>query len=269
MNLLREIEEFDVKGLTGMFFSEYKIEDKGTLVFSDVVEDTGWNFVTFLDLDNIEDFENQIKIWKKEFQGRNRRLAICVSNTANITKKIKDILENEYIKQYTDSWMILKDNKFASCKMYGNCKVERIDKNLQKEIFINTYVTSRQSVLEGDFMEKMPECYKVALNNSFDYRGDYQYERYLIWLNDEPIGMGVAVIKDKMAGIYGIGIYAEHRKNGYGTVLMNGIISDLQKRGLEKIYLITEVDTYVEKWYRKWGFETINNTTCYVMKDKD
>lgn len=86
-------------------------------------------------------------------------------------------------------------------------------------------------------------------------------------LNNEKIGKVKVFEENESAGIYGFVIYPHLRGKGYGKMFLSKIISDLLRKGTNKIYLEVETEnTIAIHLYHSIGFDIQSTFDYYVLK---
>lgn len=91
-----------------------------------------------------------------------------------------------------------------------------------------------------------------SIRSTFDY--DY-YHTYVILFCNKVIGYISATIILDECNLIKIIIDRDYRKNGYGKLLLNHLIAECKKLGVDKIFLEVRSDNDVAKnFYRSLGF---------------
>lgn len=251
VNLVRKLQDFNINGQMGMYLSGRMNLENGEFVYSDIIEDSYWNYINDINVDTKEEF---IEVWekcKKIMQERNRIPTLYVLPTSNVFNNT-EILPEKFEEIYTDLWMVLKDTSSFNKIDNTNFKIE-ITNN--KELFANTLVNGFRSDDPEDPYGVMPDYYRIAIYNSFESSSDYKKLNYIVKDGNVPIALATAIIKDDTAGIYNVATIRKYRNKGVCKALMNKVFSELYDKDVKTIFLQTEKDSYVEKFYNKLGFE--------------
>ena len=79
---MEALVDFHFKSLQGTYFSEYIVRDGYVLLFSDLVEDSYYNYIA----QTTKSLSNILLEVRPLFQERNRKIAIYVTPSSNIYK---------------------------------------------------------------------------------------------------------------------------------------------------------------------------------------
>jgi predicted GNAT family N-acyltransferase len=93
---------------------------------------------------------------------------------------------------------------------------------------------------------------KVPLEEDLDGK-DVVSDHYLLWLNEEPVGVARVRYLDEVAKIERVAILEEHQGKGLGKAIMNKILSDL-KQDSRISFAKLSAQTYAIPFYEKLGF---------------
>ena len=249
----KKIVDFHFKSLQGMYFSEYIPRDGYVLLFSDLVEDSYYNYIaqTTIDLKKI------LKEASPMFEKRKRNLAIYVTPCSNIYGN-ESMIPEKFELWATDAWMILDDlNKITSHKIPKNIAIEQVNYEDRDE-YVNIFNLSYGGDNPEDPYANLPEFYGQSLRRSFDSQSN-EFKKQYVWakLNNKVVGIASMLYNDNIAGIYGVGTIEKYRKCGVGTSLTKFLINQAIDRKVATIMLQTESGSKVEQWYVHMGFKTI------------
>jgi len=86
-------------------------------------------------------------------------------------------------------------------------------------------------------------------------------EKYLLFINDEPVATGVLCPHGDIGGIFNIAVLQEHQKNGYGRAMMTFLMHRGNELGLKQLVLMSS--PVAEKLYSDLGFEKIFDIEIY------
>jgi len=249
-----------------MYFSEYLKPENGIGLFGNITEDNLWNYITRINVNSQKEFVN---VWNKSkilFNERNRIPHIYVTPTSNFYNKIDEIIPKTFSSAYIDAWMLIQDfsliNDIADSK---NVIVQEIDVVKDKKAFVDTVMIAFGSTNAEDPYADLPQYYRKALNESFDnyWDSEYKVKNYWAKIDEKPISVATTIYKDDTAGIYNVGTIEEFRKKGISSSVIKYLVQDIRKLGVKNIFLQTSKDSYVERWYKKIGFNTIFIAKCF------
>ena len=257
----KEIVDFHFNCLQGTYFSELINKDKYVLLFSDLVEDSYYNYVA-QSKRNIVDI---LKESKEEFSKRNRKQAFYVTPCSDLSDS-EDLIPNGFNLWATDAWMILKDHSFyEKYEIPNDITIEKVDYS-SKDEYVKAFHLSYAGDNSDDPYANLPEYYSKSLLRSFDVKND-KYSTYYVWakIKDEVVGVASMFSDGETVGIYGVGTIEKFRKKGIGTALMKHLYDVAIKEGISNFMLQTEYTSKVEKWYKSMGYETIFLGKYYVL----
>lgn len=239
----------------GMYFSGIEKLSNGFVVYSKIVEDEQWNFFTGFSAETIEDFENAYNDAKLFFKKIKREPCFLISPKVKISKTVEDYLNKKYDNFSIDVTMLTEEFKFIN-EIQEQYSFRRIDNKLEKDLFVQTFKSSKTQVVDGDTYGALPEFYFKALDESFKSKSSWQYIHFLSMFNDFPVGMVSAVVKGEYCGLYGGGTYVLHRGKGVFRNLLKFIEKELKMKGVKYFFGITEKDSKNEKLYNYLGLES-------------
>ena len=257
---MEALVDFHFKSLQGTYFSEYIVRDGYVLLFSDLVEDSYYNYIA----QTTKSLSNILLEVRPLFQERNRKIAIYVTPSSNIYNNEKLIPEG--FKQWgADAYMVLNDpTVLVNYKIPQDVMVEPVSYESRDKL-VNTFQLAYGGDNPNDPYANLPEYYSKSLRRSFDnhsnaYRMDY------IWatIDKKPVGIAQMLSGNKTAGIYSVGTIKEYRKRGIGMSLMAYLGKRAADLGISAIMLQTESGSGVESWYKHMGFNTVFIAKYYV-----
>ena len=239
----------------GMYFSGIEKLSNGFVVYSTIVEDKQWNFFAGFSAETIEDFEIAYNEAKLFFEKIKREPCFVISPSVKISKNVEDYLNAKFEKFSVDVTMMTEEFKFTDAiqEQYG---FRKIDNKTEKDLFVQTFKTSKTQVLSGDTYGALPEFYFKALDESFSSKSSWEHIHFLSVFNDSPVGMVSAVVKGEFCGLYGGGTYVLHRGKGVFRHLLKFVENKLKKYGVKYFFGITEKDSKNEKLYNHIGLES-------------
>lgn len=250
----------------GMYFSNKKmIDDTNYLIYSNYVKDNGWNYLALTEFSNFQQFVNKYDYAKSIFNEINREPCILIPEFCNIDDETNQYITNNF--NLISTTVTLLTDKFSAVKpLSKEYSFRRIDNNLEKDLFVNTFRTSKTQVQEGDTYHALDKSYFDALENSFNNKTDWQFIHYVSEFNNSPIGMISACVKGEFCGLYGGGTYVVHRGKGVFTNLLNYIYKDLSKLGVKHYFGITEAHSKNERLYNSIGWNSLFYANLYKEK---
>jgi len=242
-----------------MFFSEFIQRDNYTLLFSDLIEDSYYNFAT-----DLQEEPKAIKEpLKPEFDQRDRNLAFYLPEFSPYFGEERALPEN-FSKWASDSWLVLTNEKFLRDYEQPSNLSLRVVGEEEKELFCEVFHQAYSGGPDDPYGE-LPAYYKNSLLQSFSYSlCNYEKLYLLAEVNGEPAGMGIVVFDERIAGIYALGTKRDFRKQGVGTSITKFLVNKALDNNSKKIMLQTEEGSKVENWYESLGFERAFLARYYV-----
>lgn len=263
MNLIKSMEDFHFNSQQGMYFSKLEEKNGYLLVASEIVEDNYWNYAARINR-ALPDIWPEIEEY---FTKRDRRPSIYLTPTSSLTNIGATLQDLKLSIDYTDAWMVLTDAPRIASPESPDYQLITLDKtdSQQTEAFVNTFRQAYSSGDPNDPYGDLPEYYADALSKSFQRSSSaYLAEHFLALVNGQAAGVSTLIRRNNMAAIYNVGTIQAYRNKGVGTLLTLGPIKKyFGKNGVSTIFLNTEKDSGVEKWYTKLGFTTQFTGSCF------
>lgn len=251
----------------GMYLSKVVKTPEVTFVYSDRINDFYWNYASQLNF-GADNQENMVSKIIKYFKNIDRLPAVYITPTCR-PSEIKTYLEKKNFQiQFSDAWMLYSGNKLPLCKTEEDVLIKTVETFDDMKIFADVFIKVYGSDIEGDPYGGLPESYPNTVLYSFNYKSPAKnMVNYLAYVDKDPIGIGTIILTNNVGGIYNMGTIPDFRKGGIGTLLAAKAIKDAFERRIETIFLQTEKDSYVEKFYNKLGFETKYVGEGYVLEE--
>lgn len=261
-----EIESTHLLFQKGMYFSEIVQKNGYILAYSNIIEDSYWNYATLINSDEAERLSNEVEAF---FTNRSKKTAFYLTSYSSYSNLYEQFLLNSgYKKEFVDSWMIFDMNKKKTMDPYLAGKELSIVKvrNLEDmHIFVEVFKKAYGGESAEDVYGTLPEYYYKALLNSFFYKeGNKKVINLIGYLNNAPIVIATYISANNYAGIYNVGTINKYRGKGFGSIMSATAISDAIVAGSKIIFLQTEHGSYVENFYSKLGFVKHFNGGCFV-----
>lgn len=137
-----------------------------------------------------------------------------------------------------------------------SCDIDRVDPYTDDTFF------------EFLFNEDLPYGEDYARNNALrqrmvlkEHSNNYFYLKLV--LEGEIIGDINACIQSHVAKIDDFNIMEKHQRKGYGSALMRAMIEVLKGRGVQDVYLVTDMDDTAKDLYVRLGFNHVASYRQY------
>lgn len=254
----KALTDFHFECNQGMYFSEYVKRQGYVLLFSDLVEDYYWNFISHI----TTDLEKVLKETRPIFADKKRQLALYITPDSAIKESN---IPSSFQKAGVDAWMIMSDvSAVSNYQIPNHLTIKAIDVNERAE-YVQAFQLAYGTSDPNDPYGNLPPAYSQSLSRSFEYDNKGYKKLYAGALIDgKMVGVACMLTKDKIAGIYGVGTIAAYRKQGIATSLLVFLYRKAMKSGINTIMLQTEDGSYNDKLYQKMGFTTIFKGTYYT-----
>jgi predicted GNAT family acetyltransferase len=238
---------FDVQ--KGMYFDK-KISLNGCDIFlSDIIEDGFWNYAfvpSYIDLKLVLDGIEQ------QFQKASRQPCIYIADAQKHPTVIQTLTERRYVPLSEESFMTYSSKQSITVKPTTLSTKRVVDEASQKdfvEVFSSAY--GGEKTAEQPYGE-LDKTYMDALMRSFG--GLYKFFHYICYEGKTPVSIATLCYVNGKGGLYNVGTVPTYRGKGYGTVATKVCIDKWLELGGDTLFLQTETESVVEKWYYKLGF---------------
>jgi hypothetical protein len=252
-NLIRKLDDFNSNGQMGMYVSERIKLEKGELIFSNIIEDTYWNYISNLNVNSKDEF---LKLWdkyRKVMLDRKRVPCINILPTSNIYDKVQEYFGDKFYNFANNLWMAYDKNFIYEKKELD--KEYTIEITKDKKAFADVMLDGFNSNNPGEPYGNTPTYYRCGIYNSFGCNNEYKKIHYLVRHNGFPVSIATAIVKDGMVCLDNVTTIKSYRNKGICRALMTRILDDFKDK--EIIFLQTEKGSYLEKFYNSLGFNEI------------
>lgn len=117
---------------------------------------------------------------------------------------------------------------------------------------IDAFMEITKRVLEIDGVIK--EAYAKFIDQS-------SIEKYLLYVDGNPIATGILVLRENVGGIFNIAVLPEYQKNGYGRAIMKFLMNRAYSLDLHQLVLLSSPSA--EQFYFDLGFEKAFDIDVY------
>lgn len=122
-----------------------------------------------------------------------------------------------------------------------------------KKVFSEKEIQTCLAIRAKVFMEGQG----VPIEEELDGK-DKDSEHYLLWVNEQPVGVARVRFIKNMAKIERVAILESHQSQGLGNTLMKTILADLKMNATIEIAKLS-AQTYAISFYEKLGFVVCSN----------
>ena len=254
---LNFIEKFVLKRNLRFLFKDHVLSG---YIWYDTVEDGTFYIESFY---FNEDFINDFKKDDFDFFILKNKIdtIICSSDGNPYLKKFLAYLD---FKPYDESIELIYDlDDYSFNNNYDDIKLESFKENTHEEIRCNI----QNSVFHNE--NRTPLTLKdIYMEEEQDYY--ISGAGLFIKKDEEYVGYG-QIIKNEYSGtIVNVGILKEHRGNGYGKFLIDGLLKKSKELGFKKIKIKTHKDNIVAlNLYKSMGFVKDREIILWRYNEKE
>lgn len=266
LDLIKKMQEFNLTASIG--FDGIDDYGKYKIAYHNKIKDCWYNFITDIDVESKEEFDEVIKLAEEKINEKNRKVAISVLPYSKEVYNNKEIYftSNEYELVSEEVWQIFEDFENVE-KIDCNCDLEikletTDDMSLYAENMISTYQTGEKDDPYG----ALDSAYKEAFLDYKEKANDVKTDFYLVKLNDEIIGVSQGVYNNEFYAIYSVAIKKAYRAKGIGKKVIKKQLEICKKNNIKLAFLQTEKGFYPEKLYQKIGFKNFFEQQYYIKK---
>jgi GNAT superfamily N-acetyltransferase len=157
-------------------------------------------------------------------------------------------------------------------------KIEIIENAYNSELTIEIQTVP----YSNEFIETFIKCYgdnsdDIGYEYDSSFSDAYQYARsaigidekvYLLKQKSEIVAIGqVSIDKENQTSfLYSVGTIKEKRRLGYSRYLLNFLLNEVKNMGVKSMFLATEENSPMEKYYDDLGFRIVGSTYNFVAK---
>lgn len=246
---IRALLRFHFQCLQGTYFSEYIRLSQGSLLFSDKITDPYYNFFAPEDPSGAAGFE----LVSDEFARRNRGPAVYLTPLAAGSPSPEG-----WEAWGTDTWMIGSaaqlDHRGSSVPGLSISEIGIEKRDAYLDAFDEAYAGDDPDDPYG----QLESGYREGLSASFEHT-DPAYKKYyaLAEIDGSAVAVASLFTRGNIAGVYGVGTIPAKRGAGIGSAIMARLARLAHSDGALQIFLQTEADSKVERWYQSLGYTNI------------
>lgn len=238
---------FDVQN--GMYFNDCFISHRWTFFTSKVIQDGFWNYAV---MPSDADLRKELPFVENRFADIHRPTSIYIVNEDEQQEAVNFLKVQGYELISKESFMTYKDGNLMK-PIPSKIRIERATSEVAKRDFIRIF----SNAYGGEISPEQPygeldKTYLDALSDSFE---DRKFYHFVCYYGSRPVSIASLCFVDGIGGIYNVGTNPTERGRGYGTFATNACINEWLRRGGKELFLQTETDSSVEKWYYSLGFK--------------
>ncbi|MCX6774529.1 MAG: GNAT family N-acetyltransferase [DPANN group archaeon] len=251
---LKRIEKAHCRMQKGVFFSGSRKVAGATLLWSDKIIDSFWNYASFI---NAKPPEDLIKEAVEFYKSKNRKPAFYLTPWTK-PKNFESVLQSHGFKlAYKDAWQVYNGKEIT---LPTNIDIREVKTKDDKRIFVEVFNKAFSGEDPNDPYGALPKEYGETVALTF---GKKRWKNYLVYSNGKPVATGGIAIDKDCAGIYSIGTHPDFRKKGFGAAVVNFCTKKALENKCKYIFLQTVKDSSNERFYNKLGFETVFTGVCW------
>ena len=207
------------------------------------------------------DDEELINIINKEVKAFKERREHFLNIEVNkyISKDIIKSLIRKPKRVDRFNYLLIDNIKYSDLEENGQLFLKEVKNSLEFKNLIDINVKDNEKILGRSYalyrIKRKIKSYKNTENN---------LESYICYYDNKPIGSCEILRIDNICKIEDVGILEKYRGRGFGSYMINKILEENHKRGIEYTYLISEENGEAEKLYKRLGFTKFSKKTQLI-----
>jgi GNAT superfamily N-acetyltransferase len=252
--MFEEAERANYEFQTGMYFTAIARLTHCVGAYSDVIENEYWNYAGLVSAEE-RDVPELVREVTDFFEAKNRPTTIYVSPSSRYEGLEEALVERRFERSFQDTWMFLSGSVSSEVSKPAGVEIRALtppDHDLFVELFELAYggIPTPENPYGG-----LPPSYPEALRQSLGRTWTNKAVRhYIADIQDRPAGLATLIYAGELGCIYNVGTVPELRGKGVGTALSVRAVEEALEAGVKTVFLQTEADSDVEKWYEWLGF---------------
>lgn len=249
--------------LLGSFISKIEKLPDFTWVYSDIISDSYWNYVT-----DVHDAAGGDRHFFQQIEDKFRKSARtpCVLVDRQTQSTRASLLQRNGFKPcYADAWMIFEGALPPPCQSSSNIQIRRCDCKEDFRLYLDTFFASYSGASPEEPYGALPRSYGEAFERAFALREARGLHFYLATEGNTTVGIAMLGKQSQAACLYGLGVKPEHRKRGIGEALTHRRLTDTLENGPVPVFLQTEDGSYNQQLFSKFGFRTYAVFDAYTL----
>lgn len=250
---------FHFECLQGMYFSDYRKVDGGSLLFSDAIKDPYYNFFAPGSFATGTALPPAIE---EEFAGRGRQPALYLTPQAAGAAGT-DTAGDVWAR---DAWLVGDAMELASPDAgSGPLRLGTVGRE-EREAYVAAFTAAYSGDAPDDPYGQLDPAYSESLAASFG-RDVAGYRKYYVMatLDERPVGVAAMFTAGSLAGVYGVGTLPAHRRAGVGSAIMGYLARLAAADGVTRVMLQTEAGSAVQRWYEHLGYRHVFDASYVTL----
>ena len=234
----------------GMYFDK-KIETQSYVIYSsDITTDGSVNYAV---LENGVCLEKALESIENDFCQINRVPCVYLPNDNEYEKKCNFLEQNGYTLLSEESVMLF-DNKNPIIKTKASLRTILVNDEKSANDFIEVFISAYggEKTPESPYGE-LDKTYINALSRTF--ADNQKFFNFVCYDGEIPVSIASLCFENGNGGIYSVGTIPAVRGKGFGTVAIKACFEKWIELNGTELFLQTETDSFVEKWYNSLGFQ--------------
>ena len=157
------------------------------------------------------------------------------------------------------NYLLIESMNYSNLDQEGQVFLKDVKSSSEFKNLIDVNVKDNEKILGRSYslyrIKRKIKSYKDSKNN---------LEAYICYCNNKPIGSCEVLRIDKICKIEDVGILKRYRGKGFGSYMINKILEENHKRGIEYTYLISEEKGEAERLYIRLGFTKFAEKTQLI-----
>ncbi len=251
------------QSLKNMYVDEIISYDHFKMVKSNIIDDGIWNFVYDIKANSVDTFINNFNDSKRYFDNRVPRFYILKSDK---NSKFLDTLTNNYNIYCEDSWF---NTPLDKLNLNYKAKVDvAIELSNNKQEIIDCIMDGFSTHDPNDPYGDLSPTYRESLNKKlFSENSNSKTYHYVAKYNGKVVSIAGITITGNTAYLNNVTTLREYKGKAISKELLSYIVKELKSKNIQNIVFETETGAYTENYYKKLGFEVVDNGYCFEEKE--
>jgi GNAT superfamily N-acetyltransferase len=97
--------------------------------------------------------------------------------------------------------------------------------------------------------------------------GTFEVRHWLLIRGDRPVVLLTTLRRGERAGLYNVGTDPAMTRRGFASQAIRAVIDELQRQGVQEVFLLTECDPALAPFYARLGFGTVATGQFYRRQE--
>ena len=243
----------------GIMFDELIDFDDATLGISSIDKTSFWNYCLLHK--NID--QEKLVVIEDKMKTLDRNPVMYFENSEAFSETISLLENNQYEKDYEDSWMFWTNQEISKERF---SQIKKVTNEEEIKIYLKTFDACFQNDDPQNPYGELGDYLKVAEKSWYDHHASDELEYFIAYKDDAPVAVATLTSCDDLGYISNVGSLREVRGEGFGKLVTLYCVEASKDRGNTTHFLATEEKNYPNEFYKRIGFETRFSAVAYAKK---